>query len=72
MLRDLCLFVVVAAMSLLPGACLLHHPMSPQRANCLNRCTSDNDRCVVEAHTGVALQRCDAQMTNCVAICPVN
>lgn len=72
MTRVLCILAFLAALPLVVSACLLHQPMSPQRSNCLNDCASENDRCVLEAHTGAALQGCDAQMRNCAAICPAN
>ena len=43
---------------------------SAQHYACLDYCERNNDMCLVQATTGLAIQQCSNATTSCVAGCP--
>jgi hypothetical protein len=59
--------LLVSALGLIAASCRMGP--SQQRVDCLDRCGTEKDRCLLEADTASEIQTCDAQSKSCNGSC---
>ncbi len=68
--RAMKLFLSLALVAALSGACYQYVGPSQERRECVSTCHEENDSCVIDATESKALRACDVTARACLASCP--